>query len=376
MKYAYVLVSGQSDFYWEQTYLSMCSLRYYNPGATISLVVDTGTSHTLTGTRAELLKIVDEFKVVEVDSLQSKKVRSRILKTTIREIISGDFLYLDCDTVILNRLPNVPEVSDICAVYLYHYVNLSQSPSYYSVKCVMDLCGESANNESFFNGGVYYVADTPLAHRFFQNWNATYIAFLDEYMIDDDQPSFYVTNNKLNDIIKPLPPEWNYQVGYGLEYLQSALVFHYLISTCKNGKNPIHILQQEELMRDIRSHVGDMDYIVPIIRNARLSFLPNVRATAEPLEWTTVLSRIKRFGENRSVCLFGPGVNNKMANFLFKQANVAIKSILQKDELDRFPNDKTKVGIIVLGAQNDLEELVAQLARKGFIHFLPMAIDR
>ncbi len=42
-KFLYILVSGQTDIYCEQTYVSMLSLKHYNPDAEISLLVDDET---------------------------------------------------------------------------------------------------------------------------------------------------------------------------------------------------------------------------------------------------------------------------------------------------------------------------------------------
>lgn len=376
MKIVYILVSDDMDFYWEQTYVSMMSLIYYNPYSEISLVIDKETMSNLIDRRSLLLKFTKEVKVVNLDNKLSKKIRSRILKTSLRNFITGDFLYLDCDTIILDRLPKIPVCCDIAAVHLYHFEHLSQSTNYYSVLCEMDVCGEKADREDFFNGGVIYAKDTPMAHKFFDKWNYLYSKFLERFNIEADQPSLYVANNKMNGIIKALPAAWNYQVGYGLNHLSSAIILHYLISTCKTGKSPIHVFQQSETMAAIRNHINEKDYLLSLIKNARLNFLPYVRATAERFEWTLLMNRIIDFAKNKRIYLYGPDANNKMAHFVFKQAKIKIVDTLVDNKDIGKTNDKSKIGVIILGPQGIIYDFIPKLAHDGFLHFLPIATDR
>ena len=92
-KFLYILVSQGKDIFYEQTLVSVLSLRYHNPDAFISLLVDDGTDKNLVDFRGQIKDLVNEYKVVEYPKETSNKVRSRLLKTNMRNLIDGDFLY-------------------------------------------------------------------------------------------------------------------------------------------------------------------------------------------------------------------------------------------------------------------------------------------
>ena len=375
MKIVYVLVSDNADYYWEQTYISMMSLLHYNPTANIVLVVDQETHHNLVGNRECIISYANEYYIKAFDSSLSKKIRSRLLKTSIREIVKGDFLYIDCDTVILGELPSIEISCDVAAVYLYHYKELSKSPSYFSVLCEMDACGEQFISEDYFNGGVIYTRDTIIAHQLFAQWHSLYKSFLAEFNIDTDQQSLYVVNNKMNCIIQPLPDEFNFQVGYGMEFISRAIILHYLISTCNGRKIPVHSFQTQEFMVNVRNNIENKDYLIPLIENARLSFLPDVRVTALPLDWSHMINKLRKFATYKHIFLYGQDRQSKMVKFLLKKSNVKVEHILN-DVIDKpVLYNKEDVGIIVLCPQDLIEKSIAKLARHGYIHFLPIATD-
>ena len=66
-------------------------------------------------------KYVSEIIVVNVPDGMNKMHRSRYLKTTLRQHISGDFLFVDADTVITCDLSEIDEVDmEIAAVLDRH----------------------------------------------------------------------------------------------------------------------------------------------------------------------------------------------------------------------------------------------------------------
>ena len=109
-KILYILASSQSDIFWEQTFLSITSLRKTNPSVKVALLMDNITYSTLAETRAMLLKIIDEPVVISLDNVISNKEKSRVLKTNMRNYVDGDFLYIDSDALILSDLSTIDDV--------------------------------------------------------------------------------------------------------------------------------------------------------------------------------------------------------------------------------------------------------------------------
>ena len=102
VKYLFVLTSSPKDFFCEQTLVAIASLRVHNPGAFVTLLTDDKTAETLTGPRAALKDAVDELKVLTLDEKFTPMLRSRYLKTVMRNEIDGDFLYMDSDIAIVD----------------------------------------------------------------------------------------------------------------------------------------------------------------------------------------------------------------------------------------------------------------------------------
>ena len=90
-KIVYVLVSTCNDIYLEQAYVSMHSLRHYMPDAHIVLLTDQLTSETFVGHRKEEIRYVDELIVAELDKRLNAQMRSRQLKTSVRNRLSIPF---------------------------------------------------------------------------------------------------------------------------------------------------------------------------------------------------------------------------------------------------------------------------------------------
>lgn len=102
MKYLYVIISDLQDIYFEQAYISILSLKESNPNAFISILTDSETKKNIDeSSRSSINNFVDEFIVVNIPSSFSKKHKSSWLKTSMRSYISGDFLFIDSDTIIL-----------------------------------------------------------------------------------------------------------------------------------------------------------------------------------------------------------------------------------------------------------------------------------
>ena len=117
----YVLVSSEKDSYLEQAYVSMFSAKYYMPDVSITLVVDKPTNESFFGTRKEEVKYADNILVVDMPEDTDAKKRSRLIKTSLRERIKGDYLFVDTDTIVVKPLYDILKTdADIAACYDLH----------------------------------------------------------------------------------------------------------------------------------------------------------------------------------------------------------------------------------------------------------------
>ena len=244
MKVVYVVVSNDADVYLEQAYVSMCSLKYHMPHAQIVMLTDDLTDATFKGVRKEETKYADEIVVVELPKELNAQRRSRILKTTARKHVKGDFLFVDCDTIVAKPLDEICAVqADIAIVSDLHAEDFKDNPYYLGN---VSLCKRFTDfpietEAHFYNTGVIFVKDTDKAHEFYEEWNRLLCAGWDNG-IEMDQPSFAYTNYRMGYIAQTLDGVWNCQLCYGFRYLKDAKIVHYICTNGNRSKNKEHSL--------------------------------------------------------------------------------------------------------------------------------------
>ena len=136
-KIVYCLSASESSFYAEQLFLSLVSLRLFNPRFFVSILVDTSSidecSILTKRTIDKIFQKADEVIYIDYCNELNNKIRSRLLKTSARECIMGDFIYLDCDTIVCSNLDiEIDKIIDIAAVYNTNVKELSSSPHYHA----------------------------------------------------------------------------------------------------------------------------------------------------------------------------------------------------------------------------------------------------
>lgn len=235
-KYLFVLTSSPKDFFCEQTLVAIASLRVHNPGAFVTVLTDDRTAATLTGNRAALKDAVDELKVLDLDENLSPMLRSRYLKTVMRNVVDGDFLYMDSDIAIVGDL-SIPEEwrGGIYAVLDFH-TNLSKAINRKKILNNAKMLGFSPIlNDEIFNGGVMFASDTPECRKFFETWHELW-----KYCVSKNFPydmaSLAESNYKFNYITQKMPGEWNCQLAYGRQFIPNGKVLHFfgsrIVDTC------------------------------------------------------------------------------------------------------------------------------------------------
>ena len=228
IKYLYVLTSTPDDYYSEQVYLSAYTLKDSNPQAFLSLLTDRDTYLYLTNYFVKLLVMFDECKVIDV-SFKDNFEKSRYLKTTMREHINGDFLYIDGDTIICDDLSEIENCEyDVAGVL----ANNQKTPPKNTWTKRYAYLGYGETPSDFFNGGLLYVKDTELAHDFFKEWNSKWTQCLNSG-VKHDQPSLNKTNTDFGNIMGILPDKWNMQTFFNGGKTDNAKIVHYFASLKK-----------------------------------------------------------------------------------------------------------------------------------------------
>lgn len=228
MKFVYVLVGSSDDYYAEQAYLSLVSLKKHNPEAHVVLVSDEATRNNLTASGSPLNEILNDWIVAQVSTELNRKCRSRFLKVSLRRLVEGDFLYIDCDTVINGTLDfREGYDGDMYAAYDF---NGSGESSEYMAEIFNKIGEKDVSPYVFYNAGVLLVKDTPLCHNFFKDWENIWFRYYQTHGLEIDQLSFVKANLKNGNFIEALPAEYNCQISFSnaIDSLLKSKILHYI----------------------------------------------------------------------------------------------------------------------------------------------------
>lgn len=252
-KVVYSLISTYDDYYPEQLLISSFSMKKFNPFLTIILITDDKTLETLTGKRTKSLNYIDEIITVEVPYSHTNVTKSRFIKTKLRQIISGDFLYIDNDTIVLGDILNIDNFEGhIGGVPDLHKIAPLPEELFQKIE-YLKFTGKKSfeTGVTYFNGGVLYVRDTEIAHTFFDKWHNLWWDEHEKYGTEIDQPTLNHINFVMGNVIKKIDDIYNVQIlrKESLEFLFRPKIIHYF----KNSKNSLYYaFCGEEKMKEIR----------------------------------------------------------------------------------------------------------------------------
>lgn len=254
-KIVYTVVSSSSDYYLEQTLLSVYTLRQHNPSAHVTLVLDRSTNDAIQDQKFDVNKIFDKIKIVDVPDEYTKEQRSRYLKTTLREYVDGDFLFIDSDTLITSSIEEIDSLDCAIGAVADKHVPIRIHPRkdliYNRAKV---LCSPVDEDSIYVNSGVIYCKDTPLTHDFYREWHE-YWKVSAAHGINADQPALAKANAKYGGLIKEMCGTWNCQLtDNGLKYLLDAKILHYFASTSDGHIISPYRFYKDDIFEEIKQN--------------------------------------------------------------------------------------------------------------------------
>jgi len=228
MQYLYILTSTLKDNYYEQLLLSVTSLNLLMPNSRIVLLCDPKTKDTLTDKRCEYEKFVCETITVDVPKELNQMEASRWIKTKMRSLVKGDFLFIDCDTIITDDLSSITELGIKFGACLDKHSLIDKHGKGKSIiEYDKKLNFSSYTSNRHINSGIIYCRDEPQTHKLFDRWHELWL-YSKNKMILRDQPSFNMAIFENSDIFSELDGTWNCQISYnGLPFLTKSKIIHY-----------------------------------------------------------------------------------------------------------------------------------------------------
>ena len=228
----YVLVANEKNLYLEEMWVSIFSLRRHHPEATVKVLMDVETKEYLSRF-PQLTSMIDETVVVQTPAGYNEKQRSRQIKTTIRNVLKGDYIFIDTDTVICKPLDgiveDIAEMKDFKGIAAVREGHVTMKDTLFpptgTVKRIFDI--DISQSPLMTNSGVMFVADIPFTHEFYKRWNENWKRSCFEKGNSQDQPSLYATDCQYGYVIRELSGIYNAQVAMSLKYYADAVILHW-----------------------------------------------------------------------------------------------------------------------------------------------------
>lgn len=276
-KLVYVLTCAPEATYIEQALISIWSARYHNPDAHIVLIIDDNTHQLLVGRRSEILNYISEELVVEVPAELSAMQASRWLKTSVRNLINGDFLFIDCDTIVTQNLSEIDSWDcQIGAVLDSHQTISTQLMT--GISTIVDQenflqqaskCGwDFMSVEYYRSSGIIYVKDTIDTRKFYMLWHKNYLHSR-KCGISIDQLSLEKTTQEMP-IVSDIEDVWNTIMYVRPQFIENAKILHFA------SFNNNSFLFSKRVLIYIKNN-GLTEYIKYYIKNPLQSFLPYMK---------------------------------------------------------------------------------------------------
>ena len=225
----YVLISRDDDLYLEELWISLYSLRYYNSDANTVVLTDAPTAVRIKENR-ELYSLITDLRIIDVPEDYPSKERSRVIKTNIRNLIKGDFFFIDTDTVICDSLSGVDElnIKNIGMVPELHgpfKEHLTYKLTAQDTNRIFNV--DVADSPYWFNSGCMLVRDNEFTHEFFNNWNKNWEYSAFEKNNSSDQRALLKTDHDYGYIIECLPDVYNSQIAMSMKWFYDAKIIHF-----------------------------------------------------------------------------------------------------------------------------------------------------
>lgn len=238
----YVVTDNEKLFFYNEMMKSLTSLRMHMPEQKVCVLTDDRTYDILKRADAEIFAQA-EVICVPISDDYSQTERSRLLKVTLRQRLSGDLLFLDTDTVICDALPEIKTDKSIGMVLEFH--SYRDEVNWYLTDRYDEQSGlDLENYRFFFNSGVMWSRDDEHAHRIYRKWHALWEETRKNGIPRDQSPLNYIVREEMEHI-EILDGVWNCQLArafsMGLNYLADAHIIHYF-----NVRTSAYMLCQDE----------------------------------------------------------------------------------------------------------------------------------
>lgn len=245
-KVVFALTSNGNDLYSAMTRVAIASLRISNPSIRTVVVCDRESNEALRRHDAPLIAEVDEWVVVETPQ-GGPGFRSRSVKTRLRSLVVGKFLFLDCDVFVRGDLSEVFALDCDIAGAPNHSRELFADQVWEQDLAMLDEMGWEIGNDVYINSGVMLYGDTEVARALAEDWHRRWSESSTGRNYYRDQPALNSALHAVRPRLAILPDRFNAQIVAAPRVAVDATIWHYYSSADRRSTKPYDVLVQQLL---------------------------------------------------------------------------------------------------------------------------------
>jgi hypothetical protein len=226
----YVLTSVGRDLYSAMTRLSIASVRITNPGIHIAVACDPETDRAIEAVGDLIKSEVDEWLVFETPSGEAM-FRNRYIKTNLRNLVDGDFLFLDSDTLVRGDLSPIFALDADIAAAPNHSGDNHEKQVFPPDDGLLKQLGWDVGRGIYYNGGVLFYKNMPRSRHFAQEWHSRWIESVHLTGQYRDQAPMNMALKATEVQVGVLDHQYNAQISANPWSAIDAVIWHYYAST-------------------------------------------------------------------------------------------------------------------------------------------------
>jgi hypothetical protein len=213
------------------------------------MVCDHETEWYLHQLRDPLLSEIDECIRFETPG-GNALFRSRYLKTSLRSIMEGPFLFLDGDVFVRKSLNPIFELNVDLAIACNHSHTNYEEQVWDSDAETIRLMGWQISERMYFNSGVIFWGDTEKARNLGKEWHHRWLNSFECCGKHQDQPALNAALFAVQPQISILSDRYNAQFKVMTAVAQDAVLWHYYCSAREVPITTFELLVQDLLNED------------------------------------------------------------------------------------------------------------------------------
>ncbi len=229
LQVVFVLTATGNSPYLHMARLALASVRLSNPGLPILLLCDAATVEDASFQACGLAQ--QAHRVLSCETPEGDAAfRSRFIKTSMRSLVQGSFLFLDLDLIVRSDLrPLLLVHAELAGAVNYARQGIAGQIDAMNEEIIATM-GWERHAEYYVNTGVLFMRDTPAVHAACADWHQRWAQCFERTGKHFDQPAFNCMLQGVKPSFAVLDSRYNAQVRPTPGTAEGAVIWHYYLS--------------------------------------------------------------------------------------------------------------------------------------------------